>query len=917
MLDKHYQPHQLESLWYQQWTDAELFKKVANRQGAPSYCIMIPPPNVTGTLHMGHAFQDTLMDILVRTHAQKGFNVLWQVGTDHAGIATQMVVERLLEQRGLKRHDMTREDFLTHVWQWKEQSGGQILSQLKRLGTFIDWDKERFTMDASYNKAVLEAFVRLYRDKLIYRKQRLVNWDCHLQSAVSDLEVEFHEEQGFLYHIEYKIVDGSGSLVVATTRPETLFGDVAVAVHPEDERYQALIGKELSLPLTDRSIPIIADEHVDREFGTGCVKITPGHDLNDFAMGERHGLPLINILHKNGQLNEHAHLSVQGLDRLIARPLIVKALESAGNLKFKQPHSHQVPRCSRTDQVIEPLLTEQWYVSMKGMADQALQAHNQGQLSFIPQAWEKHYQHWLTNIQDWCISRQLWWGHQIPAWYDHNGNIYVGMNEQEVRSFYELGNDLLLTQDQDVLDTWFSSALWPFATLGWPEDQSALEKFFPTNVLVTGFDIIFFWVARMVMFSLYFKKKVPFNDIYIHGLIQDHQGVKMSKSKGNVIDPIDLIDGISLEELLLKRTQGLMQPEKAAAIATATRRDYPAGLSSYGADALRLTFTQQASPGRFIRFDTQRLQASQNFCNKLWNMMRFTLMQLEGVEDLQREPLHPINQWILSVIIDLEKRSEQALTEYRFDLLGQMLVETIWTTVCDHYLEFAKVLLKDDALRGEAQATLINVVSSILGLLHPIMPFITEELSSTLHHKLYPHQSYTHLVERPALTFSRKSFEGFESTIPDLIELMTAIRTIRSKMDIPPKVSGVLIVQKEAIIWEIWQNYAPFISDLTKVSSLRVEATLKEDEHTVSSNFKEEAFFLSLPVSTSHNLAQLERLKMDYSKCLKEIEKARAKLNNEAFVSKAPAAVIEQEKQRLSEYEVQLRSIEESLKKLS
>jgi valyl-tRNA synthetase len=572
-----------------------------------------------------------------------------------------------------------------------------------------------------------------------------VNWDCHLQSAVSDLEVEFHEEQSSLYHIQYKLLDGSGYLTVATTRPETLFGDVAVAVHPDDQRYQSMIGKQLQLPLSDRIITIVADEHVDQNFGTGCVKITPGHDFNDFALAQRHDLPLVNILHLDGRLNDAVPSAFQGLDRLEARPLVIKQLVAIGALIEVKEHKNQVPRCSRTDQIIEPLLTDQWYVAMEGMAKHALQAHNDGQLNFIPQTWEKHYQHWLDNIQDWCISRQLWWGHQIPAWYDDQGHHYVGLNEADVRAYYNLSGSLKLTQDEDVLDTWFSSALWPFATLGWPDKQTKdLEDFFPTQTLVTGFDIIFFWVARMAMFSLYFTGKVPFKDIYIHGLIQDHQGVKMSKSKGNVIDPIDLIDGISLDQLILKRTQGLMQPEKAASIKQMTARDYPEGFDSYGADALRLTFAQQASPSRFIRFDIQRLKVSQNFCNKLWNMVRFTLMQLEDYQQNDVEITHPLNLWLLKTLSAVEQQVERHRSEYRFDLLAQLLVETTWTTLCDQYLEFTKVLLKDKLHRQETQATLIQAMSSILHLLHPVMPFITEELAYTLHKHLYPDQPYEH-----------------------------------------------------------------------------------------------------------------------------------------------------------------------------
>ena len=913
MLDKHYQSHQLEKKWYQRWTEKNIFEKVSQRDSSDSYCIMIPPPNVTGTLHMGHALQDSLMDSLIRYQAQQGKKVLWQVGTDHAGIATQMVVERLLEREGLDRSKMSRKDFLDRVWEWKDHSGGQILSQLKRLGTFIDWNKERFTMDPAYNESVLHAFVRLYRDGLIYRKKRLVNWDCHLQSAVSDLEVEFHEEQGQLYEIKYQLETGSEFLVVATTRPETIFGDVAVAVHPSDSRYAHLVGQKVKLPLTNRLIPIIADDYVDPEFGTGCLKITPGHDFNDFAVGERHGLSLINILNLNGTLNDEVPEKFRGIDRIQARSKIVDLLKEDHLLMGIQKHTHEIPKCSRTDQVIEPLATEQWFVSMEAMAQKALKAGEEGQLEFFPKLWEKQYKQWLENIQDWCISRQLWWGHQIPAWYDDQGNHYVGLSESEVREHYQLNPSILLKQDDDVLDTWFSSALWPFATLGWPH-ESTLKPFFPTQVLVTGFDIIFFWVARMVMFSLYFTGEVPFKDIYIHGLIQDHQGQKMSKSKGNVIDPIDLIDGISLSDLLEKRTQGLMQPEKAAAIREVTSKDYPQGLPSFGADALRLTYCLQASPARFIRFDIQRLQTSQNFCNKLWNMLRFVMMQLEDYQSKPIEVHHSINKAILVKIKEARIATAKYFEEYRFDLLSNSLVDLAWKDICDDYIELSKVLLKNPKYREETQAVLIQVIAATLHLLHPMMPFITDELFETLSQKSGLLLGKT-LVEIHYSDLDRLEVkEESQEEVIHLLEMITTIRTARSKMDVPPKVKSKLYVEDGSSVQRLYGKYQEFFDEMTKIEEVCLLTTLPSDGTSLS--FKDEVFGISFELVIDIESKRV-RLELDKTKCKKEIEKSQQKLASPSFVEKAPPAVVAQEEQRLNDYLVQLKAIEDSLSLLN
>ncbi|HET6724892.1 MAG TPA: valine--tRNA ligase, partial [Gammaproteobacteria bacterium] len=690
-MDKTYDPHAIEQDWYRRWEAAGYFAPQGDRE---PYCIMIPPPNVTGTLHMGHAFQHTLMDALIRYRRMRGDRTLWQVGSDHAGIATQMVVERQLNAEGKTRHDLGREGFEERVWEWKGQSGGTITGQMRRLGDSVDWSRERFTMDEGLSKAVAEVFVRLYDEGLIYRGKRLVNWDPVLKTALSDLEVVPTEENGHLWHLRYPLTDGSGHVIVATTRPETMLGDVAVAVHPDDERYQQLVGKQIDLPLTHRRIPVIADEYVDPEFGTGCVKITPAHDFNDYEIGQRHNLPMINVLTPDAALTDDVPEAYRGLDRFEARKQIVVDFEALGLLEKTDPHKLKVPHGDRSNAVVEPYLTDQWYMKMGPLAEPAIKAVEDGDIRFVPENWSKTYFEWIRNIQDWCISRQLWWGHRIPAWYDEAGNIYVGRDEAEVRIKYQLTNTLPLTRDNDVLDTWFSSALWPFSTLGWPEKTPELEAYYPTNVLVTGFDIIFFWVARMVMMGLKFMDDVPFHEIYITGLIRDEHGQKMSKSKGNILDPIDLIDGIELDALIEKRTFGMMQPQLAEKVRKNTRKQFPDGIPAHGTDALRYTLAALAGPSRDINFDLGRLDGYRNFCNKLWNAARYVLMKLEATPAEGSEIEYGVaERWIRSRLARTIAAVHEHFGTYRFDLAARALYEFTWNEYCDWYLELSKPLL--------------------------------------------------------------------------------------------------------------------------------------------------------------------------------------------------------------------------------
>ena len=915
-MEKSYKPAAIEKAWYAHWEKAGYF--APSGHGEP-YSIMIPPPNVTGTLHMGHAFQDTIMDALTRYHRMLGYNSLWQPGTDHAGIATQMVVERQIESAGQNRLSLGREAFLQKVWDWKQQSGDTISQQLRRMGSSVDWSRERFTMDEDLSRAVIEVFVQLYDEGLIFRGKRLVNWDPVLHTALSDLEVLSKEEQGHLWYFRYPLTSGDGYVVVATTRPETMLGDTAVAVNPEDTRYRSLIGQMVELPLTGRQIPVIADEFVDPEFGSGCVKITPAHDFNDYEVGLRHDLPIINIFSINAEINDNAPEQYRNLDRFEARKRVVADLEAAGLLEKIEDHSMMVPRGDRSTEIVEPYLTDQWFVKTGPLAEPAIQAVEDGRIRFIPENWSKTYFEWMHNIQDWCISRQLWWGHRIPAWYDDAGNIYVGRSEEEARQRHELAPGLVLRQDEDVLDTWFSSALWPFSTQGWPDDTPDLQTFYPGSVLVTGFDIIFFWVARMIMMGLKFAGDVPFREVYIHGLIRDQDGQKMSKSKGNVLDPLDLIDGVDLDTLVDKRTTALMQPQLKPQIEAATRKQFPNGIPEFGTDALRFTFAALASTGRDIRFDLNRIEGYRNFCNKIWNAARYVLMN--QTPDAQSAPIDHADQnlcdrWIRSRLNQTIVDTRTHLESYRLDLAAKTLYEFTWNEYCDWYLELSKTALQDtdatDASKAATREALIDVLDALMRCLHPLIPFITEEIWQ----KLAPRDGATIMLQAyPSADAFDKDADA-EQQIEWIMGVIIGIRQIRGEMDIAPgRPLSVLLQGASDTDQELLARHALYLKNLGRLADIRV---LADDESPPpSATALLGAMKILVPMAGVIDVAAEKlRLEKKRGRGTHDLQKIQGKLENEQFLAKAPAAVLAKERQRFTELEREISQIDAQLAKL-
>jgi len=948
-MEKTYNPSAIESTWYETWEKNHYFKPKGGN--ASPYCIMIPPPNVTGSLHMGHAFQDTIMDTLIRFHRMKGENTLWQAGSDHAGIATQMVVERQLATENLTRHDLGREKFVERIWQWKEESRNTITKQLRRMGSSLDWSRERFTLDDGLSKSVQDVFIQLYNEGLIYRGKRLVNWDPVLHTAVSDLEVISKEENGSMWYMRYPLANDKGHVVVATTRPETLLGDAAVAVHPDDERYRHLIGKMLQLPLTNRNISIIADDYVDPEFGTGCVKITPAHDNNDYQVWQRHkasaalrALPfngLINIFtidasikqspQDDGQQANNTDASLftvnlipeayQGLDRFDARKKIVTDLKQAGLLEKVEDHRLMVPRGDRSQAIIEPFLTDQWYVKAAPLAEPAIKAVESGEIKFVPENWSNTYYEWMRNIEDWCISRQIWWGHRIPAWYDETGTVYVGRNEDEVRKQNNLNADVLLKQDPDVLDTWFSSALWPFSTLGWPEKTDELAKFYPTSVLVTGFDIIFFWVARMIMMGIKFTGEIPFKEIYIHGLVLDSQGQKMSKSKGNVLDPIDLIDGIDLETLVKKRASGLMQPEMAKRIEKETRQEYPEGIPAFGTDALRFTFAAFASTGRDIRFNMGRIEGYRNFCNKLWNAARYVLMNCEDkIIDSSNIEYSLADRWIMSRLQTTINNVNRHLDSYRFDLAASDLYEFIWNEYCDWYLELAKPALTSTtssaAIQNGARFTLVSVLETILRLAHPIIPFITEEIWQKVA-PLAGIQGETIMTQSYPVADVSKVNRDAVIELKWVQTFILGIRKIRGEMNIPPnKPLPVLLANGSTNDQTRLTANRHIITALAKLESI---TWLKKDDdapEAATSLVGEMKLLIPLAGVIDKN-AEIARLEKEIAKRNTDLDKIDKKLSNEGFIAKAPALVVEKEKNRSTALRQEIHNLNEQLQRIS
>ena len=921
-MDKTYQPKQLENHWYKTWEERGYF---APQGDGDPYCIVIPPPNVTGRLHMGHGFQNAIMDALIRYHRMLGRSALWQVGTDHAGIATQMVVERKLNAAGSSRQEIGREQFVKKVWDWKEESGSIITEQIRRLGSSLDWTRERFTMDEQLSCVVEKVFIELYNEGLIYRGNRLVNWDPQLLTAVSDLEVISEEENGSLWHFRYPLADDpSRHVVIATTRPETLLGDSAIAVNPNDERYKDLVGKLVDLPLCNRKIPIIADDYADPEFGTGCVKITPAHDFNDYEVGKRNNLEIINILTDDACINENAPAVYQGLDRFEARKKIVEDMEALGLVETIEPHKLKVPRGDRSGVVIEPYLTSQWYVAVQSLADPAIKAVENGDIEFVPKNWENTYFAWMRNIQDWCISRQLWWGHRIPAWYDNDGKIYVGKTEADIREKHNLGDDVFLRQDEDVLDTWFSSALWTFSTLGWPNDREFFDRFHPTDVLVTGFDIIFFWVARMIMMTLKFTGEIPFKKVYITGLVKDEQGQKMSKSKGNILDPIDLIDGIELDELVEKRTADMMQPQLKAKIEKHTRDAFPDGIEGYGTDALRFTFYSLATTGRDIKFDLGRTEGYRNFCNKVWNAARYVLMNCEDKAILDQHSISPkhlsiADQWISSRFEQTALSIEESMKNYRFDLAAQALQEFIWNEYCDWYVELSKPVLWDEENNPlEAQATrwmLLNIMEKSLRLLHPFMPYITEEIWQRIA-PLLSIQGESIMLQPYPQPDEANVDQNAEQSIEWIKGIIVAIRNIRGEMDISPaKAIPVFLNKGTESDQAKLEEYRPYLEKLAKLESIQW-LNPGEEVPAAATQLHGEIEILVPMAGLIDVDAERARLEKEIAKLETGMKSVSAKLNNKKFMDNAPEAVIAKERGKAQQMSGALTALQEKLEEL-
>lgn len=935
-LAKSFEPNEIEARWYPAWEKSGCFKAGLDPK-KPAFSIQLPPPNITGILHMGHAFNQTVMDTLTRYHRMAGYNTMWLPGTDHAGIATQIVVERKLEKEGISRRDMKREDFIAKIWEWQKFSGGTILEQMRRMGDSVDWDRLYFTMNPKLSKVVIETFVKLYEEGLIYRGKRLVNWDPKLQSAVSDLEVESEEADGHLWEIRYPGADGSEGVIVATTRPETLFGDQAVAVHPEDERYKSLVGKMLKLPLTDREIPVIADEYVDREFGSGCVKITPAHDFNDFEVGRRHNLAMLNVLTKTARMNENVPAKYQGMDRYECRKAAVEDLKAAGLLVAVKPIKHMVPRVSRTGEIVEPMLSEQWYMAMskpapegslypgKSIAEVGLDAVESGEVNIFPAEWRGVYRQWLENIQDWCLSRQLWWGHQIPAWYDEAGRVYVARTEEEAQK--QAGEGVKLTRDEDVLDTWFSSALVPFSTLGWPhpegDEKTAYDLYLPSTVLVTGYDILFFWVARMVMMTRHFTGRVPFKNVYIHGLVRDAEGKKMSKSEGNTLDPLDIIQGIDLEHLIEKNTRGLRQPEKAPIVEAKLRKNYPNGIAAHGADALRFTMAAYATLGRNVNFDLKRAEGYRSFCTKLWNATRFVLMNVEGkdcgVGATANEPMQFsfVDKWIISEFERTVKEVTTAYEDYRLDNAANAIYSFVWNQYCDWYVELSKVQLRgSEAEQRATRHTLVTVLEAVLRLAHPIIPFITEELwqkvSVTAGVRKADEDAFLMLQTYPTFDAAKVDADAVArmTTIQAQID---SIRNLRSEMKLPPSQKMPLLIsgpEAECAAAAAYLQQLARLESVTHVEDLQQAAQGSVAPVAIVGDFK---LMLKVEIDVK---AERERLSKEAARLAGEVKKCQSKLGNERFVSKAPAAVVDTEKKRLAEFTALLAKVEEQLRKL-